>query len=931
MWKLFRVAAIALMLLPVGASALCNNDDYSVIFVNGVLTSRQDADDEKDALQREFSRRSAYQNVEFLTGYNPSHLAGGGDLLESITQALGAPISNYDLDTILMQIHSEVTTRKILLVGYSQGTFYTNEMYDYLTSHGVPKESIAVYNIATPASFVAGGGQYLTSTNDKLINAIRDAEVNGNVRTYADSYYTIGGVVASALRANITIPKESGWDSSDYGGHGLSDAYLAGAASRIVSDINFELKNLKAVDAPAVPDGCFTPPAPTIAYQAQQAALAIGDPLAAVSSAIGSVTTGGVFAIAESSRGVLADALPAALHSLTSLFGSPASSTSQAAVAALAADAQSDTSVSQSSRQVAVAAEPATAAGVVSQVEPETRAQPIPVSEVSSVPAPDPALPASSASPSQTLIPVGTTPGFGGGGPNVAPEQDSPSQSVAPASAVLSVDAPADHSYIASTTVAFSGTADAGATITANVGTTSATTTADDAGNWSLLLPLAEGVAQVSVGSVNTTGIASPIITRSVTVDVTAPSAPAVSVSECGASLSPSFCLVATTTLTIAWDNVDDAASYAVVSNGSPGATTTATSSSVQVAADATTTLAVIAYDSAGNAATSTGVAARTISRPVVINEIAWGGDNTDHSHQWIELKNISPYTLDISHVSLARSGGTPIALSGTIPSVGDPFLIVEPMDIPFTRSQKIITPFAPLATTAAEQLSLVWNASTTLDSSPAAGTCPGWCAGAYNAKIGSNASGINDLYSPLSMERVSGAVDGTLAASWRDTDSYGPWLGVSNTAALWGTPGSENSWGLPDAGVYCGAPDHLVQANQPYHPDVSSCVFLSRFITGGGFGANRIGGLYRGDVASSTAVGSSHMTKGLVDTANQIIPADAQPGEHFFFAIWEQRTFANYDTSVFDFYFTQGASSTRGITGPPHGNYVTIPWTYQP
>ena len=234
--------AIASPLLAYGEE--CTSKGYTVIFVNGVLNTKDEAEESRFNLGQALATAKLSESITVQLGYNPSHLAGAGDLIQSIFQAFSSSVSNYDLNTILMQIHPEVTTRKILLVGHSQGTFYTNEMYNYLVAHGVPKESIAVYNLATPASFVAGGGRYVTSSNDKLINKVRDAEVNGNVGIYANSYYTVGGVVASALRANVNIPKETGWETDDYGGHHF-DVYLDGAGTRIVNDINTELAKLK--------------------------------------------------------------------------------------------------------------------------------------------------------------------------------------------------------------------------------------------------------------------------------------------------------------------------------------------------------------------------------------------------------------------------------------------------------------------------------------------------------------------------------------------------------------------------------------------------------------------------------------------------------------------------------------------------------------
>src|SRR5512141_1039370 len=58
----------------------------------------------------------------------------------------------------------------------------------------------------------------------------------------------------------------------------------------------------------------------------------------------------------------------------------------------------------------------------------------------------------------------------------------------------------------------------------------------------------------------------------------------------------------------------------------------------------------------------------------VVINEVAWGGTAANSSHEWIELKNNTTGTVDLTGWRLYGSGGTTpphIALSGTIPISG--------------------------------------------------------------------------------------------------------------------------------------------------------------------------------------------------------------------------------------------------------------------
>src|SRR3989338_10910568 len=171
-----RYFALILLFFPAFALASCSSSGATVVYVNGILTSNQQAQDDMADLRDAYYNRIGDKTVTFTNGYNPSHLGGFGDLLKSIGQAYqnrGPYIQDTDLITILLQIHPQVTTQKLLLVGHSQGTYYTNAMYEYLTGHCVSKSSISVYNLATPAGFVAGDGRYLTSSTDKVINRIR--------------------------------------------------------------------------------------------------------------------------------------------------------------------------------------------------------------------------------------------------------------------------------------------------------------------------------------------------------------------------------------------------------------------------------------------------------------------------------------------------------------------------------------------------------------------------------------------------------------------------------------------------------------------------------------------------------------------------------------------------------------------------------------
>src|SRR3989344_1685855 len=138
---------IIIFACPAVAVAACDMDGATIVFVNGVFTDSSKA--KVNRLELEKATERITPNVKVVNGFNPPHLAGLADAIQVISQAWGTPLSNYDRDTILRQVHGELVTRKVLLLGHSQGTFYTNEIYEYLVKNGVSKESIAVYNVAT--------------------------------------------------------------------------------------------------------------------------------------------------------------------------------------------------------------------------------------------------------------------------------------------------------------------------------------------------------------------------------------------------------------------------------------------------------------------------------------------------------------------------------------------------------------------------------------------------------------------------------------------------------------------------------------------------------------------------------------------------------------------------------------------------------------
>src|SRR3989338_10318526 len=296
------------ILIPINVFAACLANGYTVVYVNGILTGKQSANSDKDLLKQDFFAESDLKNVTFLTGYNESHLAGFGDLFKSVQQAYRGEgdvfVEDFDLQTILLQLHSQITTQKILLVGHSQGTFYTNALYKYFTEHGVPKESIAVYNVATPASFVADGAGYLTSANDKVIERVRE--------------YAAAGGAKGPLAANILLPLNAQDIADPYGGHAFSTVYLSGAPDRIISPMSEELGRLASTERNENTDGCFESPKLGIAYKAKSVAFAVADPLAS-----GATTAGkSVAKISSSALAFVEKGFAAAASHIVSAAGS---------------------------------------------------------------------------------------------------------------------------------------------------------------------------------------------------------------------------------------------------------------------------------------------------------------------------------------------------------------------------------------------------------------------------------------------------------------------------------------------------------------------------------------------------------------------------------------------------------------------------------
>src|SRR3989338_4201065 len=562
-------------ILPTAVFALeCKPDGLTVIYVNGILTNKEDAQNNTDLLRTQYEQKTHQTNVKFLNGYNESHIAGGGDIAQSAAQIVGKSFLEFDRDTILMQIHPQVSTQKILLLGHSQGTFYTNAIYQYLTNHGVPEESVGVYNLATPADRVEGGGAYLTSTNDRFINAIRQIMILSEKQP---------------LPANINIPIPANESNDVFGGHHFQSDYLGGAPNKIVSDMESALRGLKTGPS-FTGEGCFNAPPKTLSYKAKGVAFAVLDTTAEAVKTADVATVNMIDKAAVTSGRALGTGIiitgKAVVFAADATAKAIIAAAEKASAAASAAAAQLRNifaSASSASGNVSAASQLA-AATLVLTTQPKTTATPastpVPVKTASIPPteviakAPESPPPVQPKIQPQIPTPpvfgpalISVTPGFGGGGgasaPAPVPVPGVPAP-VAPRSLPLSVQTPLEGALFATSSVTFSGTTTPGYSVVASYASIAFASTADTDGNWSIALTLPEGTTSIGVVATDSDGNTSDAITRTINVDTTPLGAPSASVAECTASLSASFCLIASTGAALSWTFVPGTAYYEI-------------------------------------------------------------------------------------------------------------------------------------------------------------------------------------------------------------------------------------------------------------------------------------------------------------------------------------------------------------------------------
>lgn len=173
------VATMVLLSAPFESAhaAACSSRDTAIVFGNGVLTTFQGAADSVGslltAMQGVFPP-SELARMEFSIAYNRS--VGFSDFLEAYRMLKGeyhnTLLANEDIVTQLYQYRKRVSEgKKVLLVAHSQGTIFANRVYSFLTP--LEKRSFGILDVAAVTDSVAGGGSYVTLTDDVVVNFIR--------------------------------------------------------------------------------------------------------------------------------------------------------------------------------------------------------------------------------------------------------------------------------------------------------------------------------------------------------------------------------------------------------------------------------------------------------------------------------------------------------------------------------------------------------------------------------------------------------------------------------------------------------------------------------------------------------------------------------------------------------------------------------------
>jgi hypothetical protein len=163
----------------------------------------------------------------------------------------------------------------------------------------------------------------------------------------------------------------------------------------------------------------------------------------------------------------------------------------------------------------------------------------------------------------------------------------------------------------------------------------------------------------------------------------------------------------------------------------------------------------------------------------IVINEIMWMGSSASTADEWIELRNTTGTSLNISGWTIEGASATPITLSGSIPANG--FYLIANFTANSVSSILNVTPEIVNASVSIPNENLqvtLRDISTNLIDRADDGS-------------GVPFAGLNTATDDKSMERNSTPGDGTVSGSWHTALSQ---TNIDSGAIEFATPKSANS-----------------------------------------------------------------------------------------------------------------------------------------
>lgn len=261
---------------------VCLKNGYTIATLNGIFTNEGAAKLNTIALRGKFGLSFNGQPIDYEYLWNQTHLAGLGDLFDAAYQKYFDTdiVTDYDLMEIFKDAASKVSTEKVLLVGHSQGNFYVNSFYDTIIKNvnDPSYKSLGVYGVASPASRVAGGGKYITSSTDQVIEKVR----------------RLSPIMVLPANENIILP-----EGNNLNGHEFGDTYVKFRTEKIVNDIEYSLSKLQNNDIQIEDDSCFNPPALSITHLLVKGTLLVADPLAVGTKTVAVGTTKALYKTGE--------------------------------------------------------------------------------------------------------------------------------------------------------------------------------------------------------------------------------------------------------------------------------------------------------------------------------------------------------------------------------------------------------------------------------------------------------------------------------------------------------------------------------------------------------------------------------------------------------------------------------------------------------